>query len=351
MSIEIWQFPRAATKEELVARLRSLGYKRGENLFFPGPPGTLSFFWSEPRDFLSTSGVDASVFPLDDKGKQAWKTQNDWGLRTRTSISASHFDKEFQNTTVRAVRKAFGGIFYNDHFGHNRYNVIPADDSTPPSRGISWTLSKVLQELRSLEHVLPLESITALGTPSGDITAANDKTGLLRFTKQFDPSRVLYNALLPFLVAAIEHIFKETFEILVKYDSSAQSLLESLSRKVTFKDAAALARGEISLERIASDAYSFQSLDSIQKAYRDVLSIDIWRAIRRRRKIRKKRPILSEALERLIGSRHGVVHEFALDRQLDRDDFLHLIDLVRTLVDIVAHEAQHKLGVPIHVES
>jgi hypothetical protein len=147
VSIEIWQFPRAATRDELAALLKTLGYARGENLFFPGPPGTLSFFWSEPRDFLSTSGVDASVFPLDPEGKKAWKTTNDWGIRTRTSISASSFDQEFQNNTVRAVRKAFGGTFYNDHFGHNRYNIIPPDKSTPPSRGISGTLSLVLQDL------------------------------------------------------------------------------------------------------------------------------------------------------------------------------------------------------------
>jgi hypothetical protein len=351
VSIEIWQFPRAATREELVAVLKSLGYTRGENLFFPGPPGTLSFFWSEPTDFLSTSGVDASVFPLDAEGKQVWNTQNDWALRTRTSISASSFDQEFQNKTVRAVRRAFGGTFYNDHFGHNRYNVVPPDKSTPSSRGIRGTLSRVLQDLNSLEHVLPEESIRVLGTPQGAITEENDKTGVLKFTKQFDPSRVLYNALLPFLVAAIEHIFRDTFEILVKYDKTAQAVLEAQSRKVSFADAAALTRGELSLEQIASDGYSFQNLDSIQRAYKDVLSIDIWKAIRRRRKIRKKRPMLSEALQELIGARHGVVHKFVLDRQLDRDGFLHLLELVRTLIDVVAQEVERKLGVPIEVEA
>jgi len=136
VSIEIWQFPRAASRDELAALLKSLGYTRGENLFFPGPAGTLSFFWSEPRDFLSTSGVDASVFPLDADGKKTWNTQNDWGLRTRTSISASSFDQEFQNKTVRAIRKAFGGTFYNDHFGKNRYTVVQPTKSTPASRGI-----------------------------------------------------------------------------------------------------------------------------------------------------------------------------------------------------------------------
>lgn len=350
MSIEIWQFPRAATRDELVALLKSLGYKRGENLFFPGPSGTLSFFWSEMLDFMSTTGVDASVFPMDEQGKKAWDTENDWGLRTRTSISASSFDQEFQNETVRAVRKAFGGTFYNDHFGHNRYTIVKPTKTTPASRGIGGVLSRVSSELDSLEHALPEESIKVVVAPSGDITEENDKTGILRFTKQFDPSRVLYNALLPFLVAAIEHIFRETFEILLKYDAQAQSVLAAQSRKLAFAEAAALVRGDLSLERIASDWYSFQNLDSIQKAYKEVLGINIWKAVRRRRKVLKKRPILSESLDSLIGARHGVVHNFSLDRKLDRDEFLHLLELVRTLIDVVAHEAERKLGVPIETE-
>ena len=199
--------------------------------------------------------------------------------------------------------------------------------------------------------MLPQESIKVLATPRGDITEENDKTGVLKFTKQFDPSRVLYNALLPFLVAAIEHIFRETFEILVKYDRAAQGVLEAQSRKVSFSEASALVRGELTLERIASDWYSFQNLDSIQKAYKGVLSIDIWKAIRRRRKVHKKRPMLSEALEELIGARHGVVHKFVLDRKLDRDGFVHLLELVRTLVEVVAHEVERKLGVAVEIEA
>jgi hypothetical protein len=287
---------------------------------------------------------------LDAQGKEAWNTKNDWGLRTRTSISASSFDQEFQNETIRAVRKAFGGTFYNDHFGHNRYTIVEPTKSTPASRGISGVLTRVSSELDSLEHALPDESINVLATPSGDITEENDKTRILRFTKQFDPSRVLYNALLPFLVAAVEHIFRETFEILLKYDAQAQSILGAQSRKLSFAEATALVRGDLTFERITSDWYSFQNVGSIQKAYKEVLGIDIWKAIRRRRKVLKKRPMLSEALDSLIGARHGVVHHFSLDRKLDREGFLHLLELVRTLIDVVAQEAERKLGVPIETE-
>jgi hypothetical protein len=156
--------------------------------------------------------------------------------------------------------------------------------------------------------------------------------------------------LVPFLVAAIEHLFREIFEILLKYDTAAQSALQVQNRKVAFSEAAALVRGELTLEHLASDWYSFQNLDSIQKAYKEVLGIDIWKAIRRRRKVRKKRPLLSEALASLIGARHGVIHRFSLDKELDRDGFLHLLELVRTLIDVVAREVERKLGVSIETE-
>ncbi len=331
--------------------LKSLGYVRGENVFFPGPPGTLSFFWSEPKDFLSAAGIDASVLPLDAEGKQAWNTSNDWAVRTRTSISASTYDQEFQNHTVRRIRRAFGGTFYNDHFGHNRYIQVPPDDSTPASRGISGSLSRVLQDLRALEHVVPAEMFKSLNTPQGVITDDNDKTGILKITRQMDPSRVLYNALVPFLVAAIEHAFRGTFEILLKYDAKAQRALDDMGRKVSYSDASAVARGDLTIERIASDFFSFQNLDSVQKAYKEVLSIDIWAAVRRRRRVRKKMPLLSEALKDLIGTRHGIVHQFSLNRDLDREGFLHLIALVRILVDVLAVEVSKKIGVAIQAES
>lgn len=347
MSTEIFQFPKAATKNDLVQFLERLGYSVGKNLFWPGPPGTVSLFWSEPTDFISTSGVDASVLPLDEQGKNAWSSTNDWALRTRTSIWASSFDKKFQNKTVRHIRRAFGGSFYNDHHGHNRYTVIDSVKSTPASRGIYAVLERVTGELETLEYALPQDIIKSLATPHGVITDQNDKTGVLRFAKQQDPNRVLFNGLVPFLVAAIEHFFRESFEILLKYDHSAGARLEEQNRKLSFSEATALARGELTIERIASNWYSFQNLDSIQKAFKEFFGVDVWKAIRRRKKIRKSMPILSDALKNLIGARHGVVHHFSLDRNLDREEFLDLLHLVRALIEIIGLELERNLGVKL----
>jgi len=181
MSIEIWQYPKSASRDQLIETLKNLGFEIGENIFNPGPKGTVHLFWSQPLDYQSISGVDASVFPLDDKGKETWETANDWSLRTRTSVWASSFDQEHQNRTVRAIRKLFGGTFYNDHFGHNRYIVIKRIDSSPASRGIYGVLTRLEGELNGLENALPDETFKTLQTPQGNITDENDERGLLKF--------------------------------------------------------------------------------------------------------------------------------------------------------------------------
>ena len=347
MSIEIWQFPQSASKKQLVSHLESLGFVIGENLFWPGPDGTINLFWSMPLDYKSTSGVDASVFPLDEQGKSAWNTTNDWALRTRTSIWASSFDKEHQNATVRSVRKSFGGTFYNDHFGHNRYIAIIREKSTPASRGIYAVLTRLEGELESLEHALPEELTKSLMTPKGVITEENDESGILIFTKQLDPSRVIYNALVPFLVAALEHFFRESFEILLHYNERAQHVLAEQNRKLPFSEAKEIAEGNLTLERVASGWYSFQNLDSIQKAFKDVHSIDVLKSFRKRKKVRDRLPILMDALSNLIGARHGVVHHFSIDRSLDREGYLRLLHLVRAIIDVMSKEVEKVLGVPL----
>lgn len=347
MSIEIWQFPQSATKEQLISHLETLGFVIGENLFWRGPDGTISLFWSTSLDYKSTSGVDASVFPLDEQGKLAGHTTNDWALRTRTSIWASSFDKEHQNATVRSIRKTFGGTFYNDHCGHNRYITINRERSTPASRGIYAVLKRLEGELDSLEHALPDELIESLTTPQGVITEENDEFGILQFTKTWDPARVIYNALVPFLVAALEYFFRESFEILLHYNEQAQRALDGQNRKLTFSEAKEVARGNLSLERVASSWYSFQNLDSIQKAFRDVHGIDVMKLLRKRKAVRGRLPILMDALSNLIGARHGVVHHLSVDRSLDRDGYIRLLHLVRAIIDVVSKEIENVLGVPL----
>ena len=347
MSIEIWQFPTSGTKDDFRRLLQGRGFSAGRNLFWPGPPGTLHFFWETPEDFKSTSGVDAAVFPLDEEGRRVWKSPHSWAVRTRTSMWATSFDKGFHNATVREIRRAFGGKFFNDDVGWNRYIAIERHPSTPASRGVYAVLSRTIEELKSLEYALPPDVVHQLYTPRGIVTDKTDDSGILAFTKQFDPSRVVLNALLPFLLACIEYFFRESFIILLRYSDPGRQKLENLGRKVSFTEAIAISRGGMTVEEIGADAYSFQSLDGVGRAFSDVLGIDVLRSLRNRRKVGTKKPILRRFLSDLIKRRHGLVHRLTVDRQLDRATFLRDLEGVRLLLKSAAAEIERALGVPL----
>ncbi len=347
MSIEVWQYPDSATGENLCQVLTGFGFQKFDNYFQPGPPGTTGFFWAAPDDFKSTSGVDASVVPLNAEWKEALSTQCDWVLRIRTSIWASSFDVEMQNAVVRRVRQEYGGHFHNDHCGRNRYTPITREPSTPASRGVYALRRQIDDELGSLEYCLPREVMEGVSFQSEGGTVVPTSPELLKIVKANDPARVLYNALVPFLVASIEHFFRGSFEILLKYSPDAQRRLAEQTKKVTYSEVMAISRGDVTPERIASNGYSFQNLDNTQKAYKEILKIDVRKALRRRKKVREKLPLLHEAVESLIQARHGVVHHFAINRGLDRDQFLDLLHLVRALVDLVSAEISQSLGTPL----
>jgi len=57
-----------------------------------------------------------------------------------------------------------------------------------------------------------------------------------------------------------------------------------------------------------------------------------------------KLPLLSDALQDLIGSRHGVVHHFSVNRELDRDGFLQLLHLFKAIIDAFEYEMTRRLG-------
>jgi len=354
MSIEIWQFPNAASKLELLSCLKELGYTVGENVFLNLPVGTVHLYWSEPEDFKSTRGVDASVFPVDGKAKEIWETGSDWGLRTRTSMWATSFDQEFQNQTVKTIRKKFGGHFYNDHYGKGRYNVIKRTKSTPSSRGVYATFFRLDGDLHLLESAIPDAQIEKIHSASAGMIDVKDTTGLdektkkfVEFSKLFDPSRIVYNALVPFLVAVIEHFFRECFEIVLKYDTRAMDRVLKKDSRVLLREAVAIQKGELSVERVVSNAYSFQNVDSIRKAYSEVLNIEVLKALRGRRRIGNKLPLMESFLRDLISTRHRVIHHLEVYKALDRKGFLALIEGTRTLLTLSVKQIERALGVEL----
>src|SRR5579883_2466265 len=188
MSIEISLYPLHASKEQLVRFLKTRGYKPCQH-FWNWPKGTVNLYWFNGSDFTSFDGVEASVFPPTAE-QQAEYGSCERAIHTRTRASASSGDLHEQNETIRSARRQFKGVFYNDWYGKNRYTEVDLNDRTPLTRGLYIVRERTVQSLQAVKYGIPEPIMKNLeGTRLASLA-------------QSDPSRILYNALVPFAVAA-----------------------------------------------------------------------------------------------------------------------------------------------------
>ena len=326
MSIEIVLYPDRADRRTLCGHLRAFDFEPCEHLW-DWPKASRHFHWFERGDFRSFDGVEATVYPARDAEKKRYP-KSTWILHTRTRIWASVSDREQQNSVIRSARRQFGGCFVNDSHGKNRYTPIAPDHRNPAARGIYLSYERVRERVSAVRYALP--------KPQEDLERLVG-TDLEALAKA-DPTRILYNALIPFAVAAIEHFFSQAFKILLRYDEEAQSRLLDHNRKLDIVDVVSIRDGSKTLEDVVASWYSFQSIARIHAAFREWLGIDFWSILRRRRKIGRRLPLLERKLNQLISFRHGVVHRFDVDMELTREQMEEILELVTVIIDeFVSH--------------
>jgi hypothetical protein len=322
MSIEIIYYPKKARKEDLVKHLKSMDYYTTNHLW-DWPKGSLHYHWFEEKDFISYDGVEATIYPVRVEEKTTYKC-SDWALHTRTRVSASPSDIKMQNDVIRKAKQKYDGIFINDYSGRNKYTPVEDDNRDAPSRGIYLTYNYVIEQISSLKFAIP----------EPDEQLNSYKGTNLETLSEIDPTRVLYNALVPFAVASLERFFAQTFKILLKYNPESQKKIEKQSKKIELKDVLAIQSGNNSIEDIISSWYSFQNINSIHIAFDEWFGINFWSLIRRRKKVGQKIHSLEKSINKLIEFRHGVIHRFEIDRQLDKKQLIEVFEVVTALIEI-----------------
>lgn len=321
VSIEFFYYPKSATKEELRQHLLSYGFMSSKDLIRKWPEGSLNFYWFQEKDYKSITGVEATIFPPSDEIK-AKRGECEWAIHTRTHMSAGPFDKEHQNNVIRSARKKFGGSFINDWYGKNRYTPIEKDLKGPRGRGVFASYQLATSQLNAVKFALPQPSIPSI-----------PDNRLNRLLSRNDPSRVLYNALVPFSIAALEYFFGNSFKILLHYDEKAQKKLKEQSRKIDMQDVWEISSGTKTIEDIIASWYSFQNLQSTSAAFKDWFGIDLWKFLRQRKKVGRRIILLEKQFNSIIQFRHGVVHRFELDLDLSRDEIIEVFDTAVVLIE------------------
>jgi hypothetical protein len=336
VSIDITFYPQSATKDDLRTHLVSCGFhKAGHFSLWAWPEGSLHFWWFDENDFKSADGVEATIFPPDGEEKKR-QGCGDWALHVRTRSSASSFDREQQNNVIRTARKTFGGFFINEG-RKNRYIKVEPDKRSPAGRGIFQTYEFIKNQIAAVKYSLPQPL---------SITPEQDRLlgGIL---SQSDPVRVLYNALVPFAVAALEHFFGQTFRILLQYDAKAYDRLAEETRKVAIADVVAISQGTKTLEDIVANWYSFQSIAGIHRAFHEWFGVDFWEFLRKRNRIGRRITRLEERLDQVIKFRHGIIHRFEFDVELDRERIEEILDSILILIEVFIDHLEEDRGLAI----
>jgi hypothetical protein len=145
MSIVIEYYPIKGSKTDLVNFFISEGFSRCDYFLKPFPKGTTYLNWFESEDYKSLDGLEAVIYP--DKEK----AESGWCVFTRTRVWASAYDRQKQNEVIKKARKLFGGNFYNDSQGKNKYIKIETTEFlTPSESGIFQVYERVKSQLSKL---------------------------------------------------------------------------------------------------------------------------------------------------------------------------------------------------------
>ncbi|MEV3840428.1 hypothetical protein, partial [Aeromonas dhakensis] len=313
MGRDVTLYPKKATREDLKKYLEDLGFERCKH-FWNWPKGTVNYSWYDYEDYKSIDGVSADVYPV--PTEELGITGNEWALHVRNTYSASWHDVKMLNDVLRGARKLFGGTIQGD-YGTNRYAPLWEDDSTPISRGMSAIYSHVRQEISSIRYALPGPSIKTPEPKEGKIDE------FIKFTQSMDPSRVLYNGLVPFAVSMFEYFFSQAFQVLIKYDPVALEKRTTHKQKLDFETLLEVENKEATVESVIARNYTFQNLNQLNKAYKDWLDIDVRKVLYKKKKIGNSVTFLESRIADIIQYRHGIVHHFSIDRSLTKEGYIH----------------------------
>lgn len=300
--------------------------------------------WFGFDNYESATGVEATVLKSSNEDKKKYNC-SDWILHTRTRSSGTFEDKQKQNQIIKIGRQQFGGTFYNDWYGTNKYtNLADYKKFTPLEKGISIIASNSLEKLSQINNCLNgyrNEMSESLANVKPESMKA------LLITK--DPSIILYNSLMPFLVSVLEYFFSQCFANYIKYNETSRGLLTDEKTKVDISDVISILEKTNSLEQIVTQSYNFQNLDSLNKAFKKYLSIDVRAILSQKKKVDGKIIRILTKIEEILDARHRFVHELDINYDLSKNIYLDYVSTMERAIELILLEFKKK-GLTIDID-
>ena len=338
MSLEITLYTKTATKTGLVKFLGECGFQKVDHILKElNDQNNIHFMWFGYEHYESTVGVEATIIKVDNDLKKEFNC-SDWILHTRTRSAGSYEDKAKQNEVIKSARKKYGGTFYNDWYGTNRYTDLEDYKKLLPHEKAIFSIKEnSFEKLNQMINCLEIYN-----NPMSDHLQSIGDNALGNLLKSKDPSITLYNGLIPFLVSVIEYFFGETFINYITYNPSARELIISEKLKIGVEEVLKIQNKETSIERIISENYNFQNLESINKAYRKYLQIDVFYILSKRKKVNGKVFRVLTKIDSLVNSRHKIIHDLEFNYDLTKEDYITYVKTVEKTIEIVIEKLNDK---------
>jgi hypothetical protein len=345
MSVEITLYTKRATKTSLIKFLLANSFQRSRHFLDEmNTNEMLHFMWFGFDNYESSTGVEATVLKISKEDKENHNC-SDWILQTRTRSSGTFEDKQKQNEIIQIARQQFGGTFYNVWYGTNKYtNLADYKKYTPLEKGISIIASNSLEKLWQIKNCLKgyrNEMSETLAKVKPESTRA------LLITK--DPSIILYNSLMPFLVSIIEYFFSQCFANYIKYDDTSRRLLTGEKIKIDISEVMSILEKVISLEQIITQSHNFQNIDSINKAFKRYVAIDVRAVLSKKKKINGNIFRILTKIEEIVDARHKFVHELDINYGLSKEMYIDYVVTVEMAIDLMLMAFKNK-GLTIKID-
>ena len=246
-------------------------------------------FYYNPDDYKYLDGVYASI------------CTNSEGLcvYTRCSIWRGRYDNDFQNYTIRQLKKRFGGYFISDR-GKNRYFKDNGPYIDKEEGGCYQAYSKFIHKINLASSTVETwrKSVTK------DCWYSN--VGKSPTIDSLNPLIVTSNIVLPFLIATIEDYFRSIYIALLKYSPEKDAIIKDA--RIQTDELILVSKDEIKIEDAVARSRSFQNMRRINQSFREIDNrIDIHEILNK--PYRRRRQSIYETFENIISHRHFIIHQ------------------------------------------
>lgn len=300
-------FPKRTKASDVEEFLLLLGFQRGTKGPFSGTLGK-PFFYFKDDNYRHITGLYTELYWDKEDPKQLL-------LWTRTTIWRSKFDSDLHNKTIKQLRQRFGGYFVSDA-GRNRYFSYDGPIREKAEAGAYRAFSHLYSNVQRARHFIGFAKL---------LDDSNYKIKGIDFLDSHNPRILSANVMVPFLVSAVEDYFRSLYVALLRYSANRERIIQNA--RLQGPELAAIDRGEMTVPEAVAKWMSFQDLNKINNAYKELNpKYDIHGVLKR--PYGKYKASFWDALDRLIRQRHELIHQAELSTDYTPDRLRRDIDFV-----------------------